>query len=229
MANRFKVESHPQRKQIVKDLINQVPYLAIASKYDLSETSVRRYAYGRLYQNAAKLLESGQYDGANLLARIEDTIVNVQKMYDACDDWLTDPDHPEKYSLDPRAEELKVIYTKQEMGDDGEMHTERATKDLQALLDMVEDEFNYDIKAVETKRADPRSLVLQTAQVMSKQLELLGKVAGVVKEAGNVTVNIDNSTKIVTKIVQIIERETMACPDVRQRIVEGLSDAVQHE
>ena len=60
--------------------------------YGLSHGSVQRYASQKLRMQAAKALKKGYYDGANLLSRIEDTIVYVQKMYEACERVAQDPE-----------------------------------------------------------------------------------------------------------------------------------------
>jgi hypothetical protein len=171
--------------------------------------------------SAAKALAKGQYDGAQLLARIEDTIVYVQKMYDACNDWLQDPEDHSKYNLDPRAYEHQVIYNWVITDADGKDTRIRKKANLQELLEraMREDE---EIIKVESKVADPRNLVLQTAQTLNKQLETLAKIAGVVQEVTNVDVNVSVNTVLASNIVQVIQRE-VDDPEVVKRIVEGIS------
>ena len=224
MANTYRIDSHPKRNAIIKDLINQVPYETIVDNYGLSHGSVQRYASKQLRMHAAKALKKNLYDGAQLLSRIEDTIVYVQKMYEACDEWLTDPNDPSSYTLDSRAEEIKVIYDEYYTDDKGDERYKRRTEDLQKLLDKVLSEDDKLIM-VETKKADPRKLVLDTANTMSKQLELLAKIAGLVKEQ-SVNINIDTvNTKIISNIIKVIETETADQPELMQRIIGGVADA----
>ena len=222
MANAYSVDKHPKKNAIVRDLINQVPYDKIANNYGLTFSSVQRYATGKLRMSAAKALAKGHYNGEALLARIEDTIVYVQKMYDACNEWLQDPKDHSKYNLDPRAYEHQVIYNW--IITDGEGNDTRIRKkaNLQELLEraMREDE---EIIKVESKVADPRNLVLQTAQTLNKQLETLAKIAGVVQEVTQVDVNVNVNTQLVSNVIQIIERE-VDDPELVQRIVEGISN-----
>ena len=224
MANTYRIDSHPKRNAIIKDLINQVPYETIVDNYGLSHGSVQRYASKQLRMHAAKAIKKNLYDGAQLLSRIEDTIVYVQKMYEACDEWLTDPNDPSSYTLDSRAEEIKVIYDEYYTDDKGDERYKRRTEDLQKLLDKVLSEDDKLIM-VETKKADPRKLVLDTANTMSKQLELLAKIAGLVKEQ-SVNINIDTvNTKIISNIIKVIETETADQPELMQRIIGGVADA----
>lgn len=221
MANVFRIEQHPKKNAIVRALINQVPYDKIADEFGLSFGSVQRYASQRLRHNAAKALAKGDYDGAALLSRVEDTIVNVQKMYDACNDWLTDPTDHSRYNLEDRANELQVIYYEYYTDDKGNERTVKKKANLQKLLDDVMGREREALE-VNSKRTDPRQLILMTAQTLNKQLETLSKIAGVVKEVTNVDVNINMNTHLASNVIQIIQRE-VDDPAVVQRIVEGLT------
>lgn len=221
MANTYSVDRHPQKKAIIRDLVNQVPYQTIANNYELTFSSIQRYASQRLRYTAAKALAKGDYDGAALLSRVEDTIVNVQKMYDACNDWLTDPTDHSRYNLEDRANELQVIYYEYYTDDKGNERTVKKKANLQKLIDDVMGKEREAIE-VNSKRTDPRQLILMTAQTLNKQLETLSKIAGVVKEVANVDVNINMNTHLASNVIQIIQRE-VDDPAVVQRIVEGLT------
>ena len=221
MANAYSVDKHPKKNAILRDLVNQVPYSQIAGKYGMTVNAVQRYATGKLRMSAAKALAKGNYSGEALLARIEDTIVYVSKMYEACNDWLQDPDDHSKYNLDPRAYEHDVIYNEVHCTDDDKEYRIRKKANLQELLEraMRDDE---EIIKVESKISDPRKLILDTAQTLNKQLETLAKIAGVVQEVTNVDVNVSVNTVLASNIVQVIQRE-VEDPEVVKRIVEGIS------
>lgn len=221
----YRIDQHPQKKAIIRALINQVPYQTVADKYGLSYGSVQRYVSQKLRHTAAMALKEGHYDGAALLSRIEDTIVYVQKMYDACDEWLRDPEDPSMYNLNARASEINVIYSEYYEDPQGNRRSRRKKKQLQRLLDQA-DVLAEDIIMVESKIADPRDLILNTARTLNKQLENLAKIAGVVKETTQIDVNINQHTTVVAGIVAVIEREVKD-QEVFQRIVEGLADATQ--
>lgn len=221
MANAYSVDKHPKKKAIIRDLVNQVPYTQIAGNYGMTVNSVQRYATGKLRMSAAKALAKGHYNGEALLARIEDTIVYVQKMYEACNDWLQDPEDHSRYNLDPRAYEHDVIYNWIITDEDGKDTRIRKKANLQELLERAMRD-NEEIIKVESKTADPRKLILDTAQTLNKQLETLAKIAGVVQEVTNVDVNVSVNTVLASNIVQVIQRE-VEDPEVVKRIVEGIS------
>ena len=222
MATVYRVDTHPKKNAIIRDLINQVPYQTIVDNYGLSYGSVQRYASKQLRMHAAKALAKNQYDGVALLSRIEDTIVYVQKMYDACNDWLEDPDDHSKYNLDPRAYEHQVIYNKIIPGDDKDIRI-RKKDSLQELLDRAIKDDEEVIK-VESKVADPRNIVLQTATTLNKQLETLAKIVGVVQEVTNVDVNISFNKQIVSNVIKIIETEVADNPELMQRLIQGIAN-----
>jgi len=222
MANAYSVDKHPKKNAIIRDLVNQVPYSQIAVNYGMTVNSVQRYATQRLRYTAAKALAKGDYDGAALLSRVEDTVVYVQKMYDACNEWLQDPDDHSRYNLDPRAYEHDVIYNEVNYTDDDKEYRVRKKANLQELLERAMRD-NEEIIKVESKISDPRKLILDTAQTLSKQLELLSKIAGVVKEVANIDVNVSVNTVLASTVVQIIQDEVHD-PAIVARIAERLSN-----
>jgi len=226
LAKKFTVDQHPKRNAIIRALINQEPYEKIAEEYGLTFSAVQRYAARKLRVNAAKALLKGQYEGAALLARIEDTIVYVQKMYDACDTWLQDPEDPSVYNLDERASELRVIYDEYWEDANGNERKTRKKDDLQNLLDLVLEKGHKELVLVETKKADPRSLILQTAQTLNRQLETLAKIAGVVQEVSKVEVNVNVSNQVISSIIQIVEKEVKD-PEVLERIIKGIANDIK--
>jgi hypothetical protein len=218
MANAYSVDKHPKKNAIIRDLVNQVPYSQIAVNYGMTVNSVQRYATQRLRYTAAKALAKGDYDGAALLSRVEDTVVYVQKMYDACNEWLQDPDDHSRYNLAPRAYEHDVIYNEVNYTDDDKEYRVRKKANLQELLERAMRD-NEEIIKVESKISDPRKLILDTAQTLSKQLELLSKIAGVVKEVANIDVNVSVNTVLASTVVQIIV-EDVHDPAIVARIAE---------
>jgi hypothetical protein len=112
---------------------------------------------------------------------IEDEIDRVfrrlNKLLDACDRWLTDPDDPELYTLDVRDNELDVIYL--DYGDlTGEGNPKRKRAHLSALLAMIREEGKAEAVKVYSKHADPRDLIIKAAAEIKGQLELIGRLRG---------------------------------------------------
>lgn len=220
MGRRITVDNHPQREKIVKALItNRSSYQDIATRYDVPKSTIAAYMRERLLPAAAKRQEKIQSkDGDQFLERVETTMVRVQKMYDACDEWLSDPENPTKYNLDPRAHEYKVIYLEPEV--EGESR-QRNKCSLQELLDRVE-ATDRKVLTVEAKTYDTRKLLLDTAVTLNKQLELLAKIQGLVKDNINIVQNPEN---LYLNMIQIVNTATINNPEIKERIIGELEKA----
>ena len=72
--------------------------------------------------------------------------------------------------------------------------------------------------SVHYRHADPRKLILDTAKVLTIQLELLARISGEIKD---VTINIIN-TPVWIQLQQIILDATKDRPEVRKQIADAL-------
>jgi hypothetical protein len=226
MGRRASVDTHPQREAIIKALIGgKTSYRIIAERFNIPFSCIHGYMKERLLPVVAKAKEKqDEKEGDAFLRRIETTMVRVQKMYDACDEWLTDPDTPSKYTLSERSDEILVIYTEIEPMGDGEPRAVRKKDSLESLLKRIEDGSTRTVMGCDSRRSDPRKLILETALVLNKQLELLAKIQGLVKDNLNVTINAES---IYTNIVQVISNATKEFPDIRERIIGELEKSTK--
>jgi len=225
MGRRVTVDNHPQREAIVKALIaGKTSYQAIGTRFNIPKSTIATYVRERLRPIVAiqhqKQVVKEQKEGDAFLNRIETAMVRVQKLYDACDKWLLDSDNPNEYNLDPRASEYTVIYLEPET--EGQQR-KRNKCSLQQLLDRIEASGREKL-LVESKTADVRKLLLDTAMVLNKQLELLAKIQGLVKDNLSVTINAES---IYTNIVQVISNATKEFPDIRERIIGELEKSTK--
>lgn len=110
----------------------------------------------------------------------------INLLFDACDAWLRDADDPTRYDIGPRAEEIVVTYTIP--SPDGIPF--RAKGKLSDLLAEVRTGKGAMEASGETKYADPRSLVLKTAQQLQSQTQLLAQLLGLVTEKHEVAATV---------------------------------------
>jgi hypothetical protein len=185
------VETHPRREEIIRDIVGgELSNRAIAEKYGISHGAVNRYKNGKLLPLAAEAArDRGRGEGAAVLERVEKVTVRIQKLYDACDEYLKDPENPEKYTLFPRAWELEVIY--QETVHEGDKVKKVMRKALLSeLLKRVSDPLSVDPMEVRYRHADPRKLVIDASRAIKEQLELLAKIQGTIKDQVNNQINV---------------------------------------
>jgi transposase len=185
------IEAHPRREEIIRDIVEGgLSNRAIAAKYGISHGAVNRYKNGRLLPKAAEAAKARDgAEGGAVLARVEKVMERVQKMYDACDEYLRDPEEPEKYNLFPRAWELEVIYRETvPAGDRVKTVTRKAP--LSALLAKAAEGLGIEPVSAGYRGADPRKLLIDAAKAMREQLELIAKIHGSVKDAVNHQINV---------------------------------------
>ncbi len=176
--------AHPQRASIDHALVAGEPYRAIARRFTASPDAVLRHKTAHLPADLLKAREVEQETRAlDTMTELRRCLERTNLLFDACDAWLRDADDPSRYDLGPRAEDLVVTYA--ELGPDGRPVRRKAP--LSELLGPVE-ESGRRVVMVETKRADPRELVLKTAGRLQGQLELVAKLLGDLDERSPVAV-----------------------------------------
>lgn len=108
---------------------------------------------------------------------------NVQRLgkaQDAADEWLTDPERPEKYDLSARSYEVKVIYLDhRDCNAQGEPRRKKA--DLQELIERAE-KGGVTIERAETKFSDPRDYLLKSSSELRGELTLFMQSLALMEE-----------------------------------------------
>lgn len=224
MANRYSVEQHPRRRDIERSIVEGVPYNEIANNYEqLSVSSVRRYAKERMPEIMA-VAKLEQVDG--ILERIEDCIVKIDHFFDSVTDWLSDPDDHGRPNFEPRASEMTV--TAEILEEDKEKPS-RKRMTMQELVDYVEGrEEGRKVKVLNASLAiqDPRVTMLKTADVLTRQLELLAKVKGQIVENRTTVLNV---TADVSEIADIARKALEQYPEALSAFIEELRKKTEED
>ena len=175
---------HPERAAIEAALVAGAAATAIGARYRVSHDAVSRHSASHLPETLALAAQAvavvqldQQADALDVMAELRRVFVRCNLLADACDAWLRDPTDPTRYDLGPRAEEVQVIY--REAGPDGKVIRQKAP--LDELLGRVAAE-GRQVDGWESKRADPRDLVLRTAAQLRPSIELLAKLLGELDE-----------------------------------------------
>jgi hypothetical protein len=217
VKTRNAIDSHPERDDIIKELIEgKTSYRALALKYSISHGAVNRYVKKRLIPDMyAAITKRADHEGSALLNRIEDIMIRVQKLYDACEEYLRDPENPDRYTLFPRAWEMDIVY-RTKVGEKWVFRKEELQKLINDLRGM-----QYDPVDVIVKSADPRKTIIEASRELRGNLELIAKIEGSIKDTvtNNITVN-----QYWGEFKTVVMRATEGYPEVRERIVEELSN-----
>lgn len=184
MARRCTICTHAERDAIDAALVNGTAYRTIADRWSVSKTALIRHKSDHIPAQLVKAHEATERDRATeVLAEIDRALSRVNKLYDACDAWLSDPDDPNRYDLSPRSHEVDIIH--EEIGDNG--RPRRRKERLSAILGRLEGA-GVDVTLVETRHADPRDLILKTSRTLEGHLTLLAKLIGELNERPQVNV-----------------------------------------
>ncbi|MDX9734975.1 MAG: hypothetical protein RBU36_12675 [Thermoanaerobaculia bacterium] len=113
------------------------------------------------------------------LERLDALASKLDKMAEAIDRALTDPDDPTRYNLDPRAREVTVVF--EETLDTTPPRKVQKVRKLDDLLERVEEGLGVSVVRWEVKSADIRVLLKDLAVAIKPIAELLGKTRGEIK------------------------------------------------
>ena len=100
----------------------------------------------------------------------------VSKLRDACEQWLADPDNPDAFSINPRVDEIDVVYFDYE-DKDAQGNPKRKTESLQELLARL-DGTRYNADATFVKTADIREFALKTIDRIDTTVDKFAKIGG---------------------------------------------------
>ena len=97
------------------------------------------------------------------ISELLELLDGIKKLYAACAAWLQDPENPDKFDIGPRANEVMVTYWDADEDSEGKPKMVKRKAKLSVLLKRLEDDGILTLQG-EQKIADPRTLILQTAQ-----------------------------------------------------------------
>jgi len=216
-TRRYSVDTHPKKKQIIRDLTKgELTFRKIAAKYNLTLSSIYRYMKHALIPRAAEIKAQEEDTGKALLEEVRNIMAKAYKMLDACDAYLEDPDNLGKYFLGARAEETKITYRDPFEKDDGK--TGWITKKVE-LQKFVDETFKgKNVTNIHINHADPRKLLLDATKQLYSAVELSAKIYGNIKDENIVMVN----SPVFQQLQQILLDSIGEFPELRRVVASGL-------
>jgi len=148
------------------------------------------------------------------IAELLDLLDDVKKLRAACVEWLTDAEDPEKFDIGARSQEIIVTYWDfaDIPGPNGGPRLVKKKAPLDVLLSRVEKK-GLEVDRAETKHADPRTLILQTAQECRQ----------IIKECKELALLMADARAMETLRESLLSEITKVSPDIAQAV----SDAVR--
>lgn len=220
MAGTCSICTDTQRAAINRALVAGESLRNIAKQFSVSYSALNRHKKNHLPSTLVEAKAAQDTaDAIDVMAELERCFQRVNLLFDACDRWLRDADDPTRYDIGPRAEELTVTYEDVLENSNGDPYTVRRKRKLSELLPTIESETRT-ITMVETKYADPRELVLKTANRLQGQMELLSKLMGDLSDG--TTINILGDAIWVSIRAEIVAA-LAPFPQAREAVAERLS------
>ncbi len=204
MPPRCTICKHKRTSEINKAIADGQSYRAIALRFGFSHTSVQRHIencleleFGVIVQEAKT---SQSFDFANELHSLYGRSL---KMFDAFDKWLRDPDNPDEYNIDPRDDEMTIVYL--DHTDHDQHGNPKQKKDtLRRLLREINANLDKEGIQVMSKAVDNRKLYLDTFKTITDRLEQMAKFYGLFKKDAE---NPETIAKLTEKVAYTAARE----------------------
>ena len=235
--------THPDREAIDKALVGHSTSIrGIGRQYGLKLDALRRHKAHHLaaaIKHGKELADAAQ---AGVVARVGARVAEqaeledvrsldlfqqlrklfgiVDKLFDACDRFLLDPNNPERYDLNPRSHELEVTYL-EVVGErkDGTQIVVPKKDLLSELLPRFEEKADTTVLGVRWKVTDPRRLVLEAAHRLEGQQRWLAELVDKAKtERGADLLRSPEWRALRARIVEVVGK----CESCRTRIVAAL-------
>lgn len=217
MPPRCAICVHKDRAGVERALMDgSLPLRTIAVQFGTNKTTLLRHRDNHLPPAITSQQQAAaEVRALDVVGEIRRLLCRINLLFDACDRWLRDPENPDQYSIDPRGEDINVI-----VWEDGGGRGQRVMKKrkMSYLLDKLE-QGGIAVERWETKHADPRELVLKTADSLKGQMEFLAKLEGQLNEGG--TVNVFISPEWLALRAALLVALT-PFPDARTAVAEQL-------
>lgn len=165
--------------QINKKIRNGESLSSIEATYGISRSTLRKHklnCMNALLTDQITQMEKSDKDdliGEVLVKQVRSQIDLVHKLVEACDEWLTDPDDPEKYFLGARGDEVDIVY--QEVDEaTGRLLPSRQKATLQECIQKVASD-GFIIRGITNKHADPRELLLKAIAKLESTVKMINE------------------------------------------------------
>lgn len=195
MSRPCTVCTHASRTDIDKALVEGFALRIVAERFGVGRHALHSHKsqhLGRMLAKTARQVEAAvgreaatrDLGAINVYAELHRCFERTNKLFDACDEFLTDPTRPDRYTLNPRAHEVEVVYLEPvgERQDGTEILATRQAP-LDELLVRVRGG-GLETQALRWSVTDPRKLVLEAVSRLEKLQQWL---AILVERAGDGT------------------------------------------
>ena len=219
MPRRTAVSAHPRKVDIERRLAKGDSITSISKAFGISRDALTRYKSSKLPQQLVKSVQKRDITNADdLFNIIMGTVLKMEKMSESCDVYLQDPDNAELYYMGPRAHEVDVIWEEEIDIGNGNTIFKKHKDTLQDIIDRFLK--GVDITKMKSTHADPRVLLIKSAETLTKQMDTLVQAWRAVDQGSSSFIG----TPAFQEVIRVILKETEEHPEIRRRLANGLAD-----
>jgi len=168
---------HAQRIEIDLAIVAKTgSYREIAERFGVKMSSLFRHAQ-HVPAYVAQAVERVELNGAEKLADLVNEVASGAKtLYDACVEWLADPERPGKFYLGPRGEDVTVLLEWETIDAGGKSVRHRSRDLLHNIVQRIESATGKQVVNTSWKHADPRELILKASGNLKDLLDTVVKI-----------------------------------------------------
>jgi hypothetical protein len=202
MAGKCTVCAHAQSAEINKLLVANRSYRVIAGQFGVAFSSLQRHVTKCVAEQLDAAREAQVLERAVITENaVKDVWEKIRMQIDLAHEWLLDPNDRTKYTLDPRADNVQVVYYDVKNKDPETGKAKRMHGDLQELLYRLDKE-GYDVDKVKLPKVDYTRLMLDAADKGARFLELLGKLRGEFVKAQKNPMDADTKEDLILRTME---------------------------
>lgn len=144
---------------------------AIARQYGITPTNLHNYVHRHFAKTMkAVAVRKEQAHELTLANRMERAVRRLEKLADAAEEELIDPDDPGKFTLASRSKDIKVRYETVRESDDKVV---TRTASLHQLLEIVRRDLPIDVVKVEQRDIHPVVAMINSIKAFTPQMKLI--------------------------------------------------------
>ena len=208
-----KICQHSDRAAIEAQMARCLPKLEIARNFTgLSHNNVENHL-----KHFRLPIELEAHRRISFDASFRQHFTRLEKLLAACDKWLIDPDDESRYTVAPRASDLKVIYEKEI---NGVLITRTAR--LSDLLDQINGQGRNVLQVSYSN--DKYKLFLDTIGKLHDKLDMMAKISGLYLPNPEQSESNQFTAKTIAAVCAFCETEPLT-PERQKEFIEFIAGA----
>ena len=195
--------THKDAEQINEQLLRGISVRSVGKSFDLNFTTLGRHRSDCIPQAGLVATEKQGVDVWNALGKI---LARMERLSQACEARLIDPDDPTRFTLDAHDDEVMIIWRDlRDRDETGKPIRKRST--LRELIAHVEGYETVEVTSTARGVEDARKLIIEATREIRAQLEMVAKLQGLFQQDKKNEADVENDRQFWLAQVQRLREE----------------------